>query len=208
MNGRPVDGDTLYEIGSITKVFTSLLLADMVERGEVALEDPVAKYLPAGVKMPERNGKPITLRDLSTHRSGLPRMPANFAPKDPLNPYVDYPVERLYEFLSSHELRRDVGAEYEYSNLGAGMLGLVLARRAARTSRRRTRSRLSPTRHVGHCPYLLTPAVRSRMTTAHSSAFRLAPTPLWDFTPAFFGAGALRSSANDVLTFLRPILVT
>ena len=56
MNGRPVDGDTLYEIGSITKVFTTLLLADMVERGEVALEDPVAKYLPAGVKMPERNG--------------------------------------------------------------------------------------------------------------------------------------------------------
>ena len=110
---RPVNGDTLYEIGSITKVFTSLLLADMVERGEVALDDPVAKYLPAGVKMPERNGKQITLLDLSTHRSGLPRMPSNFNPKDPTRPYVDYPVERLYEFLSSHELRRDVGAEYQ-----------------------------------------------------------------------------------------------
>ena len=111
---RPVNGDTLYEIGSITKVFTSMLLADMVERGEVALDDPVAKYLPVGVKMPERNGKQITLLDLSTHRSGLPRMPSNFNPKDPTRPYVDYPVERLYEFLSSHELRRGVDAEFEY----------------------------------------------------------------------------------------------
>ena len=110
---RPVNGDTLYEIGSITKVFTSLLLADMVERGEVALDDPVAKYLPASVTMPERAGRQITLLDLSTHRSGLPRMPSNFNPKDPARPYVDYPVDRLYEFLSSHELRRDVGAEYQ-----------------------------------------------------------------------------------------------
>jgi CubicO group peptidase (beta-lactamase class C family) len=126
---RPVDGDTVYEIGSITKVFTSLLLADMVERGEVAVDDPVAKYLP-GVKVPERNGKRITLHDLSTHRSALPRMPANFPAKNPTNPYVDYPVVRLYEFLSSHALRRDIGAEYEYSNLGAGLLGHALARRA------------------------------------------------------------------------------
>ena len=116
---RPVNGDTLYEIGSITKVFTSLLLADMVERGEVALDDPVAKYLPVGVRMPERNGKQITLRDLSTHRSGLPRMPSNFNPKDPNRPYVDYPVERLYEFLSSHELRRDIDAEWGVTRTSA-----------------------------------------------------------------------------------------
>jgi serine-type D-Ala-D-Ala carboxypeptidase/endopeptidase len=202
MNGRPVDGDTLYEIGSITKVFTSLLLADMVERGEAALDDPVAKYLPPGVKMPERNGRQITLLDLSTHRSGLPRMPANFAPKDPLNPYIDYPVERLYEFLSSHELRRDVGAEYEYSNLGSGLLGLALARRAGTDFETALRDRVFRPLGMSGTAISMTPALKSRMTTAHSSVFHLAPTPLWDFTPAFFGAGALRSSANDVLTFL------
>ena len=77
---RPVDADTIFEIGSVTKVFTSLLLADMVQRGEVAL-DPVAKYLPSGVKMPERNGRQITLEDLATHTSGLPRLPSNLHPK-------------------------------------------------------------------------------------------------------------------------------
>jgi len=202
MNGRPVDGDTLYEIGSITKAFTSLLLADMVERGEVALEDPVAKYLPPGVKVPERNGRQITLLDLSTHRSGLPRMPANFAPKDPFDPYVDYQVERLYEFLSSHELRRDVGAEYEYSNLGAGLLSLALARRLGTDFETALRDRVFRPLGMTSTVIRLTPALKARMATPHSSAFHLAPVPLWDFTPAFFGAGALRSSANDVLTFL------
>jgi serine-type D-Ala-D-Ala carboxypeptidase/endopeptidase len=58
---RPLDGDTVFEIASITKAFTALLLADMVQKGEVALADPVAKYLPADVKLPERNGHSITL---------------------------------------------------------------------------------------------------------------------------------------------------
>ena len=96
---RPLNGDTIFEVGSVTKVFTSLLLADMVQRGEVALTDPVAKYLPPEVKMPERGGRQITLVDLSTHTSGLPRVPSNFHPKDPANPYADYTVEQLYQFL-------------------------------------------------------------------------------------------------------------
>src|SRR5688572_17204855 len=99
--GKPaVDGDTVFEIGSITKVFTALLLADMVERGEVALTDPVAKYLPETVKVPERGGKKITLEHLATHTSGLPRLPGNFFPRDEANPYADYTVGKLYDFLS------------------------------------------------------------------------------------------------------------
>ena len=81
-NNRPLDGDTVFEIGSITKVFTALLFADMVLRGEVAPDDPAAKFLPASVKMPEFDGAPITLLDLATYTSGLPRMPSNFKPKD------------------------------------------------------------------------------------------------------------------------------
>jgi CubicO group peptidase (beta-lactamase class C family) len=124
---RALNGDTVFEIGSVTKVFTSLLLSDMVQRGQVALTDPVSKYLPAGVKMPQRNGKQITLLDLATHTSGLPRIPGNFKPKDPANPYADYSVAQLYEFLASYELPRDIGAQYEYSNLGGGLLGHVTA---------------------------------------------------------------------------------
>src|SRR5271157_808540 len=112
---RPLDGDTIFEIGSVTKVFTSLLLADMAKRGEVALDDPVAKYLPPTVKMPERDGRSITLVDLATHTSGLPRMPTNFSPKDPANPYADYSVEQLYQFLSAYQLTRDIGSQFEYS---------------------------------------------------------------------------------------------
>src|SRR5215475_14413400 len=96
---RRVDGDTIFEIGSISKVFTSLVLADMVSRKEVTLDDPAAKYLPEHVRMPERSGKPITLLDLATHSSGLPRVPSN------LN--AGYSVDDLYEFLSGYELPRD-----------------------------------------------------------------------------------------------------
>src|SRR5258708_11808615 len=85
-----LDGDTVYEIGSITKVFTSLILADMVQRGEVKLDDPVSKFLPATVKVPERNGRKITLLDLATHTSGLPRMPTSSKPN---NLYADFAVE-------------------------------------------------------------------------------------------------------------------
>src|SRR4029078_2699321 len=104
---RTLDGDTIFAIGSISKVFTSLLLADMVNRKEVALDDPAAKYLPENVKMPERSGKSITLLDLSTHTSGLPRLPSNMKMKDPRNPYADYSEDDLYQFLSGYELPRD-----------------------------------------------------------------------------------------------------
>ncbi len=87
----------------------SLLLANMIQRGEVSLDDPVVKYLPPGVKMPERNGSSITLVDLATHTSGLPRIPTNFTPKDLPNPYADHSVEQLYQFLSTHQLTRDIG---------------------------------------------------------------------------------------------------
>jgi CubicO group peptidase (beta-lactamase class C family) len=152
--------------------------------------------------MPQRGGKQITLSDLSTHRSGLPRMPSNFAPKDPTNPYPDYPVERLYEFLSGYELTRDIGAEYEYSNLSAGLLLHALARRAGMDVESLLRERVFRPLGMTSTVVSLTPALKSRMSTPHTSVFRLAPTPRWDFTEAFAGAGALRSSANDLLTFL------
>jgi CubicO group peptidase (beta-lactamase class C family) len=86
----------------ITKVFTSLLLADMVSRKEVTLDDAAGKYLPEHVKMPQRSGKLITLLDLSTHSSGLPALPSNLKPKDLRSSYAAYSVDDLYEFLSGY----------------------------------------------------------------------------------------------------------
>jgi serine-type D-Ala-D-Ala carboxypeptidase/endopeptidase len=202
-DSRTLDGDTIFEIGSITKVFTSLLLADMVNRREVALDDPAAKYLPELVQMPERSGKSITLHDLSTHTSGLPRLPSNFKPKDPFNPYADYSVDDLYQFLSGYELPRDPGSEFEYSNLGGGLLGHVLACRAGTDYENLIRSRITQPLGMPDTRITLSSSMKQRMATGHSGM--LAPVANWDL-PTLAGAGALRSSANDMLTFLEAFL--
>ena len=106
-SAQPLGVKSVFEIGSITKVFTGVLLADMVARGEVSLSDPVSKYLPDGVTMPTRGGREITLLDLSTQHSALPRLPDNMSPADAENPYADYTAAQMYEFLSAHKLRRD-----------------------------------------------------------------------------------------------------
>ena len=200
---RPLDGDTIFEIGSVTKVFTSLVLADMVSRHEVALHDPAAKYLPENVRMPQRSGKSITLRDLSTHSSGLPRLPGNFTPKDPFNPYACFSADDLYRFLSGYELPRNPGSEFEYSNLGAGLLGHLLAHRAGTDFESLIRTCITRPLLMPDTGITLSPSMKQHMATGHNAM--LAPAPNWDF-PALAGAGALRSSANDMLTFLEAFL--
>ncbi len=195
----PVDANTVFEIGSVTKVFTSLLLADAVQRGEVALTDPVSKYLPPNVKVPERGGKKITLVDLATHTSGLPRMPTNFHPKDPGNPYADFSVAQLYEFLSSVELTRDIGSKYEYSNLGGGLLGHALARRAGTDYETLVRTRILDPLGMKSTAITLSKSMKDRLAPGHDA--ELHQVANWDF-PTLAGAGALRSTANDLLTFL------
>lgn len=196
---QPLNGDTVFEIGSMTKVFTSLALMDMVRRGQVALTDPVSKYLPASVKMPERNNRKITLEDLSTQSSGLPRLPSNLSPKDALNPYADYSVDRMYEFLSGYQLTRDVGEKYEYSNLGVGLLGHVLTRRAGMDYESLVKSRICDPLGMASTRVALTPQMKARLAIGHDATLKAVPN--WDI-PTLAGAGALRSTANDLLIFL------
>jgi serine-type D-Ala-D-Ala carboxypeptidase/endopeptidase len=202
---RLLDGDTIFEIGSISKVFTSLVLADMVSRMEVNLDDPAAKYLPENVKMPERSGKSITLLDLATHRSGLPSLPSNFKLKDPYNPYADYSVDDLYEFLSGYTLPRDPGSEFEYSNLGGGLLGHLLAYRAGTDYESLIGIRITQPLSMPDTRITLSSGMKQRMATGHTAT--LAPiVKLGILLPTLAGAGALRSSANDMLTFLEAFL--
>jgi CubicO group peptidase (beta-lactamase class C family) len=198
-DARSVTSETIFEIGSITKVFTSLALADMVERGEVALDDPVANYLPAGVKVPERGGKKITLLDLATHSSGLPRLPTNMAPKDPSNPYADYTTGRLFEFLSGYTLTRDIGEKYEYSNLGAGLLGTALARRAGTDYPTLLRTRITGPLKMSSTAIALDAALKTRLAAGHDEQRQ--PAANWDLD-ALAGAGAIRSDAADMLSFV------
>jgi CubicO group peptidase (beta-lactamase class C family) len=198
-DGHAPDGDTVFEIGSVTKVFTSTLLSDAVRRGKLALDDPARKLLPEGVRLPSKGGKEITLAHLATHTSGLPRMPDNLEPADPANPYADYTVQRMYEFLSAHELRREPGAVAEYSNLGAGLLGHVLALAAGSSYESLVRERITGPLGMKDTAITLTPAMRERLARGHDASLR--PAASWDI-PTLAGAGALRSTANDMLTFL------
>ncbi|MYB10146.1 MAG: beta-lactamase family protein [Acidimicrobiia bacterium] len=200
-DGDPVlpDGDTVFEIGSITKVFTSTALADLEASLGLGLETPVQSLLGDQVQMPTRNGTEITLGHLATHSSGLPRLPNNLAPVDWANPYADYTAERLYDFLADHELARNIGETVEYSNLGYGLLGHALSLSEGTNYETVIVQRILEPLEMADTAVNLTPPLQARMAAGHDQ--RLQPVANWDLA-VLAGAGALRSTVNDLVTFL------
>jgi CubicO group peptidase (beta-lactamase class C family) len=198
-DARPLDGDTLFELGSITKLFTALALADMAERGEVKLDDPAAEYLPTGVSLPERNGRKITLLDLATHTSGLPNFPQNLGHKTILNPFAEYSEAKLETYLSGLRLSREPGSLWDYSSLGVGLLGDLLARREGGGYELLIRRRILIPLGMTSTAVTLTPELERRLSPGHTRTFARAPN--WDL-PVLEGCAALKSDANDMLTFL------
>jgi serine-type D-Ala-D-Ala carboxypeptidase/endopeptidase len=204
--GPPPTDRTVWEIGSITKVFTGLLLAIAVVRGEVTLDTPVRELLPTGTKVPNRDGVEITLEHLTTHRSGLPRSPVGFRTEVRTvllgrgNPYADITEERLLEFVARTELRRTPGTgRIAYSNVGGGLLGLALVRHAGASSyvelvRQRICEPLALTDTAG-----VAEANVDQLATGHTARGR--PVQHWILT-GLAGAGVLLSSATDLLGFL------
>jgi len=208
-------GDTVFEIGSITKVFTGTILADMVREGLVKLDDPVAQYLPAELVLGDPRMRVITLLDLATHRSGLPRLPGNLwtdeekrAGVDTTNPYAQYTVARLYAFLSGYTLPRAPGAQSEYSNLGFGLLGHALALKTGKTYEDLVVERVCAPLGMKDTRITLDADQRARLAQGYKAfaevdGARVAqPSSNWDI-PTLAGAGALRSTVNDMLKFLK-----
>ena len=198
----PPDAHTIFEIGSVTKVFTATLLAAMVEDGLVALDDPVQRYLPPGVELPVR-GRPITLADLASHTAGLPRLPHGFilrSMRHRRNPYSWLTVDDLHAGLPSTRLRREPGGPPRYSNLGYGLLGHVLAVRAGRGYEQLVQERICRPLELEDTHVAVPAAARERCAQGHSRRGR--PVPRWDL-PVLAGAGALRSTVADLLRFLR-----
>lgn len=196
--GKPIDERSVFEIGSITKTFTGVLLADMVVRGVVGLDDPIARYLPESVYVSVRSDQQITLRHLSTHTSALPRLPTNLDPADQANPYADYTIQQMYDFLSSHELRRDIGERFEYSNYGVGLLGHILALRAAMTYEELVIDRIARPVGMSDTRIALTDDMRARLAMGHSGSQQVKN---WDI-PTLAGAGAIRSTAVDMIRYV------
>ncbi len=198
-SGSPVDSNTIYEIGSITKVFTALLLADAVRRGEVHLDQPVVELLPEGTRVPSRSGRQITLLDLATHTSGLPRLPDNLVPSDPADPYADYGAADLYAFLASYELPREIGATMEYSNLGVGLLGQALVEQTGQDYEALVSERILAPLQMTDTAVALAEQRAARLATGHDMA--LQPVGNWHFE-AMVGAGGLNSTAADLAKFV------
>lgn len=196
---RRPDGNTVFEIGSVTKVFTSILLADMTLNDGINLEDPVKQYLPAIIAVPQYEGKKITLEHLATHSSGLPRMPNNFHPADPANPYQDYTVEHMYAFLVGYKLTAEPGSSSEYSNLGVGLLGHCLSLAVKSDYESLVIQRICAPLGMESTSIMLGDELGIRLAPGHGYGCRVVKN--WDI-PTFAGAGALRSTANDMLKFL------
>jgi CubicO group peptidase (beta-lactamase class C family) len=194
----PLGANTVFEIGSVTKTFTAALLEQMVEHDEVSLDEPASTLLPADVHV-AAHGREITLLDLSTQGSGLPSLPANFRPANPEDPYVDYGATQLHAFLSGFAPSRDPGVQYEYSNVGVGLLGYVLSRRANASYEQALTDRVLKPLGMSDTRVTPTTDMARRLATGHNRDGDAVPA--WHFD-ALAGAGALRSTLNDMLTFL------
>lgn len=196
--GAAVNEHTIYEIGSVSKVFTAILLAQQASDGKLKVEDLIKNYLPATVKVPTRGTTEITFGHLSDHTSALPRLPSNMTPVNPANPYADYTVDQMYSFLSGYELTRDVGAEYEYSNLAQGLLGYILSLNAGVSYETLLTKTITSPLGMKETKITLDERMKKNLAIGHDAGVEVEN---WDL-PTLAGAGAIRSSTHDMLKFL------
>lgn len=197
-SGEKVDEHSIYEIGSISKTFTGILLATNVVEGEMKLSDPVQKYLPEGVVVPKRNGDIIQLVNMANHTSSLPRMPDNFAPKNPNNPYVDYTEKHMYDFLSGCKLSRDIGSEYEYSNYAMALLGHILATKSGMPYEDLMVKVIAQPLGMDNTRVVLTSNMQKNLAKGYNGSTEVEN---WDLG-ILAGAGGIRSSAEDMLKYV------
>lgn len=199
----PVSSDGVFDIGSITKVFTALVLAEMVSHGEVGLEDPLERFLPAGVHAPRWQDREITLLDLATHTSGMPGLPRNLLVRATLHgskPYRGYTLKHLHRGLATTRLRRAPGSAYRYSNFGFAVLGHALASAAGKTYEQLVTDRVCRPLRLRETMVEMNADVALRRENGHARAGR--PVPDWDLA-SFAPAGGLRSTVADMVRFLR-----
>jgi serine-type D-Ala-D-Ala carboxypeptidase/endopeptidase len=216
-NTTTVDQNTIFAIGSITKVFTTTLLADMVNQGLVKLNDPIEKYLPSNIKVPQYKGHKITLEDLATHTSGLPNFPSNYCTsfdpmstafqhsiqyrKDLMDCTKNYTFNQFYQALSNTSLLREPGSKFEYSNFGMGLLGHILTLESNMTSYDELLSkRILDVLDMNSTSIGLSDSQKSRLAIGHFNGGQELPT--WNASNPIAPGPALHSTVSDMLKFL------
>lgn len=201
--GQAPDEDTLYEIGSITKTFTGTMLASAVVRGDLTLATTAQSLLPPNVTMPSRSGIDITVTDLATHMSGLPRLPDNLMPSDPIQPFADYDQAAAYAFLNGYQLPRDPGAVFEYSNFGVALLGDLLAATASVSYEALLDTEILGPLDMSDTTLTLDAEQQTRF--APSFDYDGEPSTNWDLgwhAPS----GALKSSTGELVKYARAVI--
>ena len=198
----PLRADALFEIGSITKTFTALLLADAVLRKRFALDEPVENALP-GVRLRDVADAPIRWIDLATHRSGLPRLPANMAPLEQTDPYADYDEKRLLDFLRGYKPTVARDTRWEYSNLGFGLLGYALGRVEGRGYPTLLQERVLGPLGMQRTVLALPGRTIDGLVDGHDAKGNVAPH--WHLD-VLMGAGALVMPASDLALYARAAL--
>jgi len=193
------DADTLYEIGSISKVFTAIILASLVNEGIVTLDDPISKFIP---ELSDKSTGNITLQELSTHTSGLPRLPTNLVPQNVLDPYADYTEAKLLDFLMEFPLGNHPTqfSWANYSNVGVGLLGYILTRVTGLSYQDLLYKRITGPLGMKDTVVELSKNQLERFAVPYNSA--LEETLSWELN-VLVGAGGIRSTAKDLLIFAR-----
>ncbi len=196
--GIDADENSVFEIGSISKVFTAILLADKIVNEEMRLSDAISKYLPKEVTTPSRNGKEITLKDLATHSSGLPRLPSNLLIENLNQPYVNYTNDDMYEFISNYELTTDIGERWQYSNYGVGLLGHILELQSKKSYEELLFEKITMPLEMNSTAVHLNTELKSRLAFGHKKGKKLLEGH--DML-SLAGAGGIRSTAKDLIRF-------
>ena len=211
-----VDENTIFSIGSTTKVFTTTLLADMVNKGLIKLDDPIEKYLPSNITVPQYNGHKITIEDLVTHTSGLPEFPGNYCPSfDPANREVvdsvqyrkelmnctkNYTFAQFYQALSNMTLSREPGSKVEYSTFGIGLLGHIITLKSNMSSFVQLLDHnILDVLGMNDTSFGLSESQKSRLAVGHFNGQEL---PTWNMSSPIAPGGGLHSTVGDMLKFL------
>ena len=204
LSAQQVAGDNgeLFEIGSITKIFTGLLLAHAVDRGDLSLDDTLGKLLDGKASLQSSTVSMVTLRQLITHTSCLPRLPADFrGGLDSALSYRTYSRERMWKSLADMASTRAPPCESVYSNFGVAIVGELLSERYGMSWDALVAERITEPLGMADTVRVLG-AKRSRLAPAHRRTDSIAP---WEMD-AFRGAGSLHSTPADLLKFGRALL--
>lgn len=200
-NNKPIDENTIFEIGSISKVFTTSILADLHLKNKLDLKTNLSKLLPNNIKAPKYKGKEINLEQLATHTSGLERLPVNFTKtvKDPLNPYSNYQINDLWSGINNYDIKNE--QKYSYSNWGMGLLGDLLAYKYSNNEYSRLLDqKISNVLNLKSTKIYLSKNDIRNLVSGYSEGENEIPN--WDFS-SIQGAGAIKSNLKDMKVFLK-----